>query len=190
MEVWKDVVGFEGLYQISNYGRIMSFHRDCKPLSNKKNGHGYLWVDLYTGNGDTPCHVLVHRLVAKHFIENPENLPIINHKDENPENNHVENLEWCTNSYNIRYSLLRRGRTNRTIRKIRTNHAKRVPNIPIAQYDKKGVLIRIWDSCIKIKHEWGKNESSVRQCCDGKRKTAYGFKWALARYDTPQENAV
>jgi hypothetical protein len=130
LEQWVDIIGFENLYQVSNFGRVRSvthtqYYTDkngkqyarvrkgtiLKPAPmTKKNGKGYMGVTLYK-NGKHPT-VTVHRLVAQHFIPNPDNLPQINHKDENPLNNHVDNLEWCTCSYNINYGTANLRRAN------------------------------------------------------------------------------
>lgn len=107
-EVWKDIPNYEGLYQVSNLGRIKSFRRSTKfkcqdeyILKPSHANNGYCQVTLY-GNA-AKKKFLVHRLVAEAFIPNPENLPQINHKDENPLNNKVSNLEWCTTEYNNAY---------------------------------------------------------------------------------------
>ena len=103
-EVWKPIKGYEGLYEVSNKGRVKSFSRK-EPFILKYNvtEDGYYRVCLYK-NTKYKKH-LVHRLVAQAFIENPMNLEMINHKDEDKTNNCVENLEWCTHSYNQKYSL-------------------------------------------------------------------------------------
>lgn len=105
VEIWKDVDGFEGLYQISSYGKIKSLHyyggdRE-KVLIPIKDKDGYLTIGIWKNKKRHSRKI--HRLVAAAFIPNPENLPQVNHKDENPENNMVENLEWCTCRYNINY---------------------------------------------------------------------------------------
>lgn len=103
-EVWRDIEDTDGKYQISNLGRIKSFHRDktngyiMKAFADKK---GYLFVVLRF-NGRYKRYS-VHRLVATAFIPNPDNLPQVNHKDEDKSNNRVDNLEWCTNHYNLCY---------------------------------------------------------------------------------------
>lgn len=112
MEVWKDIKGYEGLYQISNYGRVKSMARIKK---HSYNGiahlkekilkpiciNGYQRVSLSKDSKMT--HKFIHSLVADAFVKNPHNYPEINHKDENKANNIYHNLEWCTHSYNINY---------------------------------------------------------------------------------------
>jgi hypothetical protein len=102
-ELWKDIIGYEGIYQISNYGNILSFQRykKGKILKPKQDKDGYFQIGLRQ-NGQRKFF-RVHRLVANAFIENPEGLTEINHKDCIPHNNHVDNLEWCTVSYNNKY---------------------------------------------------------------------------------------
>ena len=115
-EEWREVRGYEGLYEVSDWGRVRSldkvvcysngkgdhFHKG-KILSHKVHKDGHLQVGLSCGSKVKWC--FVHRLVAQAFIPNPNNFPVINHKDENPTNNCVENLEWCTIQYNSQYSV-------------------------------------------------------------------------------------
>lgn len=127
-EIWKDVVGFEGLYQVSNLGNVKSLPkytyskgypqlRKEKLLKPGKTGkrHNYLAVVLNDGK-----QYKVHRLVAQAFIPNPNNFPQVNHKDENPANNSVDNLEWCSNQYNCKYS----GRPKTKLHKQKLRQAK------------------------------------------------------------------
>ena len=107
MEEWRDIEGYEGLYQISNLGRVKSFP-NCKRKTirilkpgNNRTGRGYLFIFLHKNKQKKRFYV--HRLVAEAFLENPNNYPCINHKDENKENNNVNNLEWCTYLYNSTY---------------------------------------------------------------------------------------
>lgn len=104
-EIWKDIKGYEGLYQVSNLGRVRSLrdnHKNKRIKTLKPCNRGnYLGVCLMKENR-RKCH-LIHRLVAIHFIENKSNLPCVNHKDENKINNHVSNLEWCNQKYNANY---------------------------------------------------------------------------------------
>lgn len=102
-ELWKDIGGYEGLYQVSNLGRIWSYKTN-KILKGSIDSHGYRQVD-FRKDGKRKT-ILLHRLVAKAFILNPDNLPQVNHKDENPLNNHVNNLEWCTQEYNLSYGTI------------------------------------------------------------------------------------
>ena len=99
-EEWKDIKGYEGLYQISSYGRVYSFYKKGY-LELNLNKYGYLHVGLYR-EGKRKVYK-VHRLVAQTFILNPNNYPEVNHKDENKINNYISNLEWCTHQYNNFY---------------------------------------------------------------------------------------
>ena len=105
-EEWRDIKGYEGKYQVSNLGRVKSL-KDSKEnyrekiLSNSTDTRGYSNVNLYK-NGKRKLFK-VHRLVAEAFIDNSNSYPLVNHKDENKQNNRVENLEWCTHEYNINY---------------------------------------------------------------------------------------
>ena len=122
MEEWRDIKGYEGLYQISNLGRVKSLNRVIiysdgrnyfykeKILKLRKDTIGYLYAHLCKNN--VSKYYSVHRLVAEAFLENPNNYPCINHKDENKEKNNVNNLEWCTYLYNNNYGT----RTERIIK--------------------------------------------------------------------------
>jgi len=159
IESWNDVVGYEGLYEVSNLGRIKRNGRILKP---GKDRHGYLQIVLYK-NGIYK-RFYIHRLVAYAFIPNPTNLPIINHKDEIPTNNAVNNLEWCTSQYNANY-----GTRNERMAK---NKSK-----PVLQYDLNGNFIREWPSGLKVEEELGIDQGNISSCCLGKIKTAGGFVW-------------
>jgi len=118
-EIWKPVIGYEGLYEVSNLGRVKSIPRVGTKggILSLKERAGYYCVDL--SKNDSRSTIDVHRLVAKAFIDNQSNLPQVNHKDENKHNNHVDNLEWCTCKYNINYgtSLQRMVETQRKQRR-------------------------------------------------------------------------
>lgn len=163
-EIWKDIKGYEGLYQVSNMGQVKSLPRYTtkgKILVSVKDKDGYLRVCLSKDNRHKSYYV--HRLVAEAFIPNPDNLPEINHKDCNPGNDKIENLEYCDRSYNVNYS-------NRN--KIVSDRLSK----PVIQMTLDGVIIAIWPS-IKQAAKNGFDASNICNCCIGKRKTHAGFIW-------------
>ena len=129
-EVWKDVVGFEGLYKVSNKGRIYSVdridsrghRRRGRVLKPVNNGHGYLQVGLCKGG--TRKRKLMHRLVADAFVPNPKGFLEINHKDENKSNNEFTNLEWCIHKYNVNYGTRNERMAQAQSKKVRAVNAK------------------------------------------------------------------
>lgn len=157
-EIWKDVVGYEGIYQVSNYGNVKRNDKDIKGCIN---GSGRMIVLLYK-NGVRSCKY-VHRLVGESFIPNPNQYPQINHKDENPLNNCVENLEWCTCRYNNTYGT--------RIKRAATKTSKKV-----GQYDSTGNLIKIWPSVMECAR-CGYSQSSISLCCRGKKENYKKFIW-------------
>ena len=171
-EYWKPVVGYEGLYEVSNWGRVKSLKRlvkthnkwgECyitineKILKKRIDKYGYERVMLYK-HGKSKLKQ-VHRLVAEVFIDNPDNLPCVNHKDENKLNNNVDNLEWCTHEYNINYGT----RTERCSK-------------PVLQYTLDGEFVREWPSTMECGRN-GFNPRHVGDCCRGERKTHKGYIW-------------
>jgi hypothetical protein len=112
METWKDIKGYEGIYQISNLGRVKRIsnihwcnlkYRDNYYLKPLDNGKGYLRIKLTVKSKSR--RVMLHRLIAEAFIENPNNYPFVNHIDGNKKNNNLNNLEWCTQSQNCLHSV-------------------------------------------------------------------------------------
>lgn len=173
-EIWKDVVGYEGLYQVSNTGKVRSLnYRAVKnrvhELTPKTNNSGRLWVELFK-DGIARQH-LIHRIVGNAFIPNPYKFEEINHKDENPKNNNVNNLEWCTREYNVRYYNERHPIGNRN---------GKLKKLAINQISGDGTIIRQWNNAREVFVQTGMSASSITDCCRGKRKTAYGFKWQYA----------
>ena len=197
VEEWRDIVieqngvvyDYTGLYQVSNYGRVRSLNyrgnggvEVLKPALDKK---GYKRVTLFKNKNR---HILqVHRLVALMFIPNPDNLPCVNHKDETPGHDWVENLEWCTYEYNLNYgtrsekaskSLKDREFSEETKHKMSENHADvRGEKNPRAR---KVICVetkQIFDT-LKQAGEWCNiSKENICQCCKGRQKTAGGYHW-------------
>ena len=154
----KDVVGYEGIYAVTSCGKVWSYKSE-KFLKPRANNYGYLYVNLSKNGKIKSYHI--HRLVAMAYIPNPENLPQINHRDENKTNNCLQNLEWCNCNYNNNY-----GTRNEKI----SNSKK----IPILQYTLDGEFVKEWPSATDVGREVNKR---ISQCLRGKQKTAYGFVW-------------
>lgn len=177
-EIWKDIEGFHGIYRVSNIGNVMSLNycnRGYKKLLTPKcNNRGRLWVELVSGE-KRRC-ALIHRLVAEAFIPNPDGFPQINHKDENPKNNNVENLEWCTQEYNQMCYYKNHGLNLKKQCQRNRSYEKRT-HLRIEQISKEGDIVRTWENSAKIKSENGWSDWSISECCRGKRKTAYGYIW-------------
>lgn len=182
-EIWRDIPGYEGLYQASNRGNIRSLNwRKRGVIRNlylKPHTKGYLQVEL-SKNGVKKM-ITVHRLVATTFIPNPNNLPTINHKDENKKNNNILNLEWCTSSYNTSFSKSECSNKDELFNKQSDKNVPYKHNQRVAQIDVlSGNTVKIWKNIATIKNEKKYNTSGIRECCKGNRNTAYGFKWQFA----------
>lgn len=167
MEIWKDISGYEGLYQASSFGRILSLKRGII-LKQQLNPSGYYYVAL--SKDGKAKRFLVSRLIAKTFIPNPDNLPEVNHKDENTKNNVVENLEWCDQAYNNTYGT-RIKRVCNTIRKQRNCR-------PIIQID--GDKVVKWDCIGEAAKQLGFNKACIYRVCINKRKFYKGYRWEYA----------
>lgn len=148
-EVWKDCKGYEGFYQVSNLGRVWSV-RSQSYLTGCPDKDGYLRVNLTAKNGKTKTEK-IHRLTAIAFIPNPTGLPVVNHKDQNKQNNNINNLEWCDIRYNNIYSV---GKAVRCVE-----------------------LDRIFDCSQTAMKELGIDGSGIRKCCKGQQKTCGGYHW-------------
>lgn len=162
-----DFLGYPN-YSVTDDGRVFSL--DYRHTGKKNE----LKPRLYCGyNRITLCkdgkvkYILIHRLVALAFIPNPDNLPIINHKDENPSNNNVENLEWCSIKYNNTYGT-------------RLERSAIARSKPIKQFSKDGIFIKDWINAREIERELGYKHSCISQCCNGKLKSAHGYIWRYA----------
>jgi len=104
MEQWKPIEGTDGKYEVSNLGHVRTNGKRPGLLTLTKQKSGYRYVMIQLSNGK-PCNRRVHRLVAQHFLPNPDNMKEVNHKDGNKDNNRADNLEWCTRSHNVKHSF-------------------------------------------------------------------------------------
>lgn len=188
MEIWRDIKGYEGLYQVSNEGRVKSLERKTQHrgrlitikerfLKQSHDTKGYLMAHLYKNGIDNTLKV--HRLVAEAFIDNPDNLPEVNHKDECKTSNVVENLEWCDTKYNINY-----GTHNERVAKSLTNG---ITSKPIIQYDLDGNFIQEYPSMHEAARCLGLKQGGISMCCRGIAKTAYGFVWKYKMDELDQQ---
>ena len=174
MEIWKDIKGFEGSYQISSLGRVKSLDRTVvykdgrthihkgQIMTGSDNGKGYKTIDLYTGNKRTKK--LIHRLVAETFIDNPLNKNEIDHIDTDKTNNRVENLRWVTHTEN---------KLNPITREL----TSKINSIPVIQLSLKGKTLKYFDSAKIASEQTGINHSNINLNCNNKYKSAGGYRW-------------
>lgn len=162
MEEWRDIPGYEGLYQASNLGRIRSIYRYKKILTPYIDKNGYLRVRLYKNK--VGIYKGIHKWVAETFISNPNNFIEINHKNEIKTDNRVENLEWCDNLYNIHYGTgIERGTTKRSKK--------------VKQYDLYNNTIKSYKSLSEASRINNISIANIHKVCVGQRKTAGGYVW-------------
>ena len=176
-EIWKDIVGYEGLYQVSNMGRVRSLDRkrNCgvkgsyvqkgRILKYHITTSGYCGVRLSDQHGKMKDR-LIHCLVAQAFLPNPLSLPELNHKDENKLHNYASNLEWCTRQYNINYG----DRTH----KAAVSESRR----PVLQYSFAGDFIQEYYSAYEaVRNVLGSSVGGITGCCKGRGKQSGGYIW-------------
>lgn len=190
-EEWRDVPGYDGLYQVSSLGRVRvlpRFHPNNgrgyttkgRILSQLDNGHGYKYVRLNNK------HKYVHALVAISFIPNPQNLCEINHKDENKQNNHLDNLEWCTHKYNSNYGELQKkirvtkSKNNSDIKMIETRNQRKTYGAEIPVRGSLNGDVFLFKSLSDASRKTGVKAGHICMCCKGYRKTAGGYEWSYA----------
>ena len=171
MEEWRDVIGYEGLYEVSNLGNV----RSCEHFTNghhlmsrvlRQNlSNRYLHVKLYKSQAKRSLRV--HRLVAMAFVPNPDDKPQVNHIDGNRFNNSASNLEWCTSSENMIHAIktgLFEPSTESTKKKV-------------LQLDMNGNIVNEWDSMTDAAKALGLQVSNISHCCSGRIRQTGGFKW-------------
>ena len=185
-EIWKDVKGFEGRYQVSNMGQVRSFdkewllerenkgscimHKKGRILKQTVSVWGYYRVSLIDGSKyKKPA---VHRLVAEAFIPNPNNFRCVNHKDENKLNNHVDNLEWCSYKYNNNYGT----RNKRIFEKVNSPRMR-----PVVQYDLKGIVINNFVSYAEAARNTGISRRCIYDVLHERRKSTHGYVFKFKR---------
>ena len=173
MEVFKDIKGYEWLYQVSNLWRVKSlkFWRK-KILKLNKNENWYLQITL-SKNTDIKKY-FVHRLVCLTFIENPENKKEVNHKNWIRNDNIVQNLEWCTRSENIKHSIQVLWNNPPNLWKFWEKHPK---SKKVNQYDLKWNFIKTWDCIRDIEKYLWIEHSNISKCCRWKYETTWNYKW-------------
>jgi len=175
IEVWKDIKGYEGLYQVSNMGRVKSLERIVPRKSGRKQTirerilkprvgrNGYLQVSLYNGS-DSVNQFYVHRLVCEAFHENPKNKLEVNHINEDKSDNRACNLEWVTRKENCNFGT----------RNARSAKAK---SKSVGQYTTDGELVKIWQSTREVERQLGFDHSVISKVALGKKKTSHGYVW-------------
>lgn len=163
---WKPVNGYEGIYEVSNFGDIRNVATG-RILKQKVERNGYVRVHL--SKDGIAKSLLLHRIVAEAFLENPHNFCTINHIDENKQNNSFSNLEWCDMSYQNRYG----------IGALKRNKAK---ERAVIQMDMSGKYVKTWGSIKSAADALGLNPSTIVCVCKGKRryKSTGGHKFRYA----------
>lgn len=163
MEEWYDVLGYEGLYEITETGKV----RNCKTgtkLSGNINSHGYVVVSLTKNGKKKDCKL--HRLLAMTFIPNPYDYDCVNHKDGNKLNNSIDNLEWCTKGYNNRHA--------REVLQVSTSPK------PVYQSTMTGEFVALWATIGQAAKYAGVSTPCIVDCCEGRANSAGGYCWDYA----------
>lgn len=185
-EEWSDVVGWEGLYQVSNFGRVKSLSKrivykdgrvyihPSRIMKNQKISTGYRSVMFYGASGKKQYYV--HRLVAETFIPNPNNLGDVNHKDGCKTNNILSNLEWCSRSDNIKHAY------KNGLSWVHMDEAIKERSRPVIQYAPSGKIIAEYASASKAARANGCNQGQISRYCRGENKKYRAYKGYIWRY--------
>ena len=186
-EIWKDIKGYEGLYQVSNLGNVKKIKNKKYNINKKeveekeinkyisigKHKLGYKNVKLTDKNGIRK-NLFLHRIIAEAFVENPNNFNIINHKDGDKSNNNINNLEWTTQKDNVNHAW--KNGLCENVRKVCAINGKRKSK-KIIQKNKNGEVIKVWNSAMDIERELGIIHNNITFCCKHHNRTAGGFIW-------------
>ncbi len=175
---YKYIEGYEGHYMIDTHGNVFSLKRQ-KTMIPCKSSNGYMQVHL-TKDGITKSHK-IHRLVAQSFIPNPNNLPQVNHIDENKSNNTAWNLEWCTQTYNLNYNDGQKRRARSRDYEDISKKRSCAQSKEVAQCDLDGRVVAIWENAY-VAELHGYNRTMINQCCLGKKKSHKGYTWKYTNY--------
>jgi hypothetical protein len=192
MEIWKDIKGYKGYYQVSNLGQIKSLERIVRTKDNKmvffpetilkpnKINSGYCQVQL---SKDCRSSFLVHRLVAQAFLSNPHRYQNVNHKDGNKANNCVDNLEYCTQKYNLWHSvnILGNDLKNNNKDKVWGNNYN---SVAVYQYTLDGLFVCGYSSTTEAQAKTGIHRDGIYKVIKGKRVNAGGFIWSYEKKDS------
>ncbi len=173
-EIWKPIDGYGGKYEVSSYGRIKSYAQDRvngKIKTGNRTHKGYLSILLYDEHGNKKWYP-VHRLVASAFLENPDCLEQVNHKDEDKKNNRVENLEWCNNDYNNHYGT-------RLSRASESNRCCKTTSRKVYSVDDNG-QVRHYDSIGEAERQTGMSHCNIVRALKGRRKRCGDKQWFYA----------
>ena len=161
----KDIPGYEGHYKVTSKGDVLNVKYEVpRILKKRKDSDGYTRVVLYIDN--VPKGFMIHRLVALTFIDNPKNLPVVNHINEVKNDNNYKNLEWCTVAYNNKYG-------NR-LRSVRDKHS-----VPVVQMDMAGKEVNKFKSIGDAAKAYGFCRNKISMVCRNKRESFHGYKWAF-----------
>lgn len=199
IEEWRPVVGFEGLYEVSNWGRIKSlpktvtrkgicYNLNEKILKPQPSGNGYLKIFLH--NNKYKKQFFVHRIVSEAFIPNPGNKPFIDHINTIRDDNRIENLRWCTQKENCNnpISLSKMSESSMKVDRIKVNKVLQEKNSSVAskkvyQYDINGNFIRAFNSVIEAAKYIGVKTKSLTVECNRRQHYYLGYLWYYKKYD-------